>query len=110
MEPVPDKIAEDELNSLFIINGTSILTVWLSLILIYVISSIVPYFLNSFKVKYYEDFPTNRKFRMKLKIYFLSFKIFITQICCVIISEFFYSGILRAHMATSYDYSFTTIL
>ncbi|CAK94680.1 unnamed protein product (macronuclear) [Paramecium tetraurelia] len=110
LTPIPQKIGDDDLNSLFIINGASILAVWLSLLGIYVVSTFVPQILQKFKFKYYTEIPGGEDFTIKLKLMFLAAKIFITQLCYIIVSEFFYSGIFRTLFATAYDYSFSMTL
>lgn len=42
LKPLPKKIADDDYNSLFIINGTAILTVWISLFSVYFSAKILP--------------------------------------------------------------------
>ncbi|CAD8093214.1 unnamed protein product [Paramecium primaurelia] len=110
LKPVPPKIEKDDINSLFIINGSSILVVWLSFLGVYILSTYVPQILSKFKFKYYNEIPGVKDVTIKFKLMFLAAKIFITQLCYIIVSEFFYSGIFRTLLATAYDYSFSMTL
>lgn len=100
----------DDFNSLFIINGSSILFVWLTLVGIYLVSKQVPIILSKLRFKYYNDIPEKIDFELKCKFWLLALKIYIVELCSMIVSEFFYSGILRTFIATAYDYSFSMSL
>lgn len=100
----------DDLNSLFIINGSSIVVVWLTLLGIYQISKHLPRILSKIRFKYYNDLPEKLDFELKCKFWLLALKIYIVELCTMIVSEFFYSGILRTFLATAYDYSFSMSL
>ncbi|CAD8192950.1 unnamed protein product [Paramecium pentaurelia] len=106
LKPVPPKFSNDDINSLFIINGSSILVVWLSLLGVYILSLYVPQKLQKLKFKYHTEKPGVKDVTIKFKLMFLAAKVFITQLCYIIVSEFFYSGIFRTLLATAYDYSF----
>ncbi|CAD8151516.1 unnamed protein product [Paramecium pentaurelia] len=110
LKPIPEKIQQDDMNSLFIINGSSIVIVWLSLLGIYIISNIVPIILSRIRLKYYNEIPGKLNFELKCKFWFLALKIYILELCCMIVQEFFYSGIIRTFIATAYDYSFSMTL
>lgn len=100
----------DDFNSLFIINGSSIVFVWLTLIGVYLTSKNIPRILSKIRFKYYNDIPEKLDFELKLKFWLLALKIYIVELCSMIVSEFFYSGILRTFIATAYDYSFSMSL
>ncbi|CAD8165030.1 unnamed protein product [Paramecium pentaurelia] len=110
LKPIPEKIQMDDFNSLFIINGSSIVFVWLTLIGIYLTSKNIPRILSKIRFKYYNDIPEKLDFELKLKFWLLALKIYIVELCSMIVSEFFYSGILRTFIATAYDYSFSMSL
>ncbi|CAD8206541.1 unnamed protein product [Paramecium pentaurelia] len=105
----PKKIAIDNLTPLFLINMSTILTIWISLGGIYQISKVIPKFLNSIKIKFYSDFNQD-SWLIKIGIYYLKIKNIIIKICFMITSELFYSGLLRVHMTTAYDYTFSIAL
>ncbi|CAD8104716.1 unnamed protein product [Paramecium primaurelia] len=107
---IPEKIQIDGLNSLFIINGTSIIFVWITLLAVYTFSKYLPHLLNQIKLKYYNEIPGDFDFALKCKFWILALKIFIVQLCLTLVQEFFYSGILRTFFATAYDYSFSMTL
>ena len=54
--------------------------------------------------------PGTTDFTIKYKLLFLAAKIFVTELCYIVVSEFFYSGIFRTLLATAYDYSFSLTL
>ncbi|CAD8122013.1 unnamed protein product [Paramecium sonneborni] len=110
LKPIPEKILMDDYNSLFIINGSSILFVWLTLLGVYFLSIQLPKILSKFKFKYYNDIPEKLNLEQKLKFWLLAVKIYIVELCSIVVSEFFYSGIVRTFIATAYDYSFTMSL
>ncbi|CAD8198174.1 unnamed protein product [Paramecium octaurelia] len=110
LKSIPKKISDDGYNSLFIINGTSLLTIWLSFIFVFVIAIMVLPILRQFQMKYFSDTPEKDKWVLRIKLYFLSIKIFIGELCYIIISEFIFSGMIRTHISTAYDYSFSMIL
>ncbi|CAD8107915.1 unnamed protein product [Paramecium sonneborni] len=110
LKHIPLKIGKDDLNSLFIINGSSIFVVWLSLFGIYVVSTFLPQILQQFKFKYYTEIPGQQDITLKCKLIFLAAKIFILKLCFIMVSEFFFSGIFRTLLATAYDYSFSVTL
>lgn len=47
---------------------------------------------------------------LKIKLIFLAAKIFVSELCYIIASEFFYSGVFRTLLATAYDYNFSMVL
>lgn len=55
LAPPPSKISNDGYTCLFIINGTSILTVWFSLFGLYIVAKIIPKILENVRFKYYSD-------------------------------------------------------
>ncbi|CAD8127452.1 unnamed protein product [Paramecium sonneborni] len=110
LKQIPEKIQIDGLNSLFVINGSSILFVWLTLIAVYVFSKYLPHLLFEIKLKYYNEIPGQIDFALKFKFWILAIKILIIQLCLTVVQEFFYSGILRTFFATAYDYSFSMTL
>ncbi|CAD8205816.1 unnamed protein product [Paramecium pentaurelia] len=107
---IPTKVASDEITSLFIINSATITTVWISLFSIYAIAKVIPKILYSFKFKFYSEIQSENSWRVQVGVYYLTIKYIINRLCFTIISEFFYSGILRAHMATAYDFTFSLVL
>ncbi|CAD8205213.1 unnamed protein product [Paramecium octaurelia] len=110
LKKIPSKVASDEITSLFIINSATIATVWLSLFGIYAIAKVIPKLLYSFKFKFYSESLAENSRLVQIGVYFLTIKFIINKLCFVIIQEFFYSGILRAHMATAYDFTFSVVL
>ncbi|CAD8077820.1 unnamed protein product [Paramecium sonneborni] len=110
LKQIPEKIQMDELNSLFIINGSSILFVWLTLVAVYIFCKYLPYLLNEIKLKYYNEIPGQIDFVLKCKLGILALKILIIELCLTVVQEFFYSGILRTFFATAYDYTFSMTL
>ncbi|CAD8093998.1 unnamed protein product [Paramecium sonneborni] len=110
LKRIPTKIAADNLTSLFIINASTIITVWISLFAIYSIARIVPKILQSIKCKFYSDNESQNQWLIQFGVYYLTIKYFINKLCFIIVSEFFFSGILRVHMTTAYDFSFSIIL
>lgn len=61
-------------------------------------------------MKYFSDTPEKDKCVLKMKLYLLSIKIFIGELCYIIIYEFMFSGMIRTHISTAYDFSFSMIL
>ncbi|CAD8213269.1 unnamed protein product [Paramecium pentaurelia] len=110
LKKIPTKVAGDNLTSLFIINAATITTVWISLFGIYAIAKLIPKILYSFKFKFFSESETENSWLVKVGVYYLTIKYIINRLCFTIISEFFYSGILRAHMATAYDFTFSIVL
>lgn len=55
LTPAPLKISNDGYTCLFLINGTSILTVWFSLFGLYILARIIPKILEKIRFKYYSD-------------------------------------------------------
>ncbi|CAD8107684.1 unnamed protein product [Paramecium sonneborni] len=110
LKSIPQKIQNDGYNSLFIINGTSLLTIWLSFLFIYSTALIFPLILRQFQMKYFSETPDKDKYLLKFKLYILSLKIFVGELCYIIISEFIFSGMIRTHISTAYDLTFSMIL
>ncbi|CAD8206688.1 unnamed protein product [Paramecium octaurelia] len=110
LKKIPTKVASDDITSLFIINTATITTVWISLLGIYAIAKVIPKILYSFKFKFYSESEEENSWLIKIGVYYLTIKYVIIRICYAIISEFFYSGILRVHMATAYDLTFSVFL
>ncbi|CAD8115156.1 unnamed protein product [Paramecium primaurelia] len=110
LKKIPKKVASDDLTSLFIINAATITTVWISLFCIYAIAKIIPKILYSQKFKFYSESAAENSWLVQVGVYYLTIKYSINRLCYAIISEFFYSGILRAHMATAYDFTFSMVL
>ncbi|CAD8107708.1 unnamed protein product [Paramecium sonneborni] len=110
LKPLPQKIANDNYSSIYLINISQILTVYATIFGAYGLAIIIPIIIKQFRFKYYEDYPEKNALGLKIKVYFLSFKIFIGEMCNTIINELFFSGILRTFMATAYDYSFISLL
>ncbi|CAD8118190.1 unnamed protein product [Paramecium sonneborni] len=105
----PKKIAADYITLLSLINMSTILVIWMFLCLIYCVCKVIPKLFFSIKLTFYENLTEDSKL-IKISIYYLTFKNFIINSCYILISEFFYSGILRVHMATSYDQTFSIVL
>lgn len=61
-------------------------------------------------MKYFSETPEKDKCILKMKLYLLSIKIFIGELCYIIISEFIFSGMIRTHISTAYEFSFSMIL
>ncbi|CAK94557.1 unnamed protein product (macronuclear) [Paramecium tetraurelia] len=110
LKPLPKKIRDDNYSSIYLVNICQILSVYVMLFGIYSVAFIIPLTIRQVRFKYYEDYPEKDAFILKLKVYFLSIKIFIGEMCSKVVNELFYSGILRTFMATAYDYSFLMVL
>ncbi|CAK58729.1 unnamed protein product (macronuclear) [Paramecium tetraurelia] len=107
---LPSKIASDYITSLFMINSATISAVWISLFSIYAIAKVVPKILSYIKLNVNPESQTQDKRILKLGVYLLTIKLVINRLCFVIVQEFFYSGILRAYMATAYEFAFCAVL
>ncbi|CAD8178361.1 unnamed protein product [Paramecium octaurelia] len=110
LKKIPKKVASDEITPLFIINSATITTVWISLFGIYAIAKLIPKILNQIKFKFYSDTETENSRLIQIGVYYLTIKYVISRLCFAVIQEFFYSGILRAHMDTAYDFTFSVVL
>ncbi|CAD8193166.1 unnamed protein product [Paramecium pentaurelia] len=110
LKPLPKKIQDDNYSSIYLVNVSQILVVYGTLFGLYSMAIIIPLTIKQVRFKYYEENPEKQAFTLKLKIYFLSIKIFIGEMCKKVVNELFYSGILRTFMATAYDYSFIMVL
>ncbi|CAD8129077.1 unnamed protein product [Paramecium sonneborni] len=134
LKQIPTKIANDGITSLFVINAATIITVWISLFFIFAIAKVIqstqialqnnqplkvtkkviiqtiPKILQLIKFKFFSESQTEGSWLVKVGVYYLTIKYIINRLCFTIVSEFFYSGILRAHIATAYDFTFSVVL
>ncbi|CAD8117483.1 unnamed protein product [Paramecium sonneborni] len=110
-DTIPLKIKQDELTPLFIINSASVIFLWFTLILIYIVSKKIPYYLHQINFKYYDEIPNQKpSLILKIKYIILAIKISITRFCIKVLREFFCSGIYRALISTAYDFTFAIVL
>ncbi|CAD8117276.1 unnamed protein product [Paramecium primaurelia] len=108
---IPLKIKQDNLTPLFIINSASVIFIWFTLILIYIVSKKIPYYLHRLDFKYYDDIPNKKpSLILKIKYLILAMKISITSFCLKVLREFFCSGIYRVLITTAYDFNFAIVL
>lgn len=75
LNSLPSKFRDDDLTPLFLINGSSILSVWASCLGVFYLTKIAPFFLNLITTEvYYFDKGIRLTFKImivKLKLHFL---------------------------------------
>ncbi|CAD8111020.1 unnamed protein product [Paramecium primaurelia] len=109
LKKIPKNISTDYQTPLLLINVSTIIIIWISLGGLYCISKIIPKIFYSIKFKFYSDFEENPMI-IKISIYYLAIKYVVIHFCYIVTSEFFYSGLLRLHMTTAYEYILSIML
>lgn len=104
---LPTKLLDDNLTPLFLINGGSILSVWVSFLGMYFVSKWAPFLLNRINIKILN---TDEGIKLKLKMVILMLKLFFLKISQSVQNTFFFSGLIRTHMSTAYDYCFALVV